>query len=119
LRGLGVDGNVLGVGGVKFSSLEAPGLVHVNPDSIVRQLIVQIIQSFEPHVGTLGIEPVDEHCDLGPYLVDQIVIVSLVLVESRLDENVGRVSNLVVLVGQVLRRDASVDYWNYLLFVLM
>ena len=82
LRMLGTNWFKFRICGIKFSGLEALRFVHVYPDSIIWELILQILEALKPHVGAVGVEPVDEHSDLRPHLADQIVAVSLVLIES-------------------------------------
>lgn len=75
-----VDRNGNRVSGVHFSGLEAPRLIHIDPDTIISELIVEVLETTEPHLGRLLVEPVNKDGDLGPHLIDQVVVVLLALV---------------------------------------
>jgi hypothetical protein len=65
---------------VHFTSFKAPRFIHIDPYSIESELIVEVLETAEPHVGGLLVEPVNKDSDLGPYLVNQVVVVLLALV---------------------------------------
>lgn len=104
---------------VHLSSLESPGLVHINPYAIVGELIVEVAESLPPHMRRVGVEPVHEYGDVWPHLIDQVVVVLSTLVESRLDEDIISIAHLIVFVAQINSRNASIDDRYDLLFVLM
>ena len=74
--------NPVWIGRVNFSSLESPRLIHVNPDAVVMKLLVQLIKSSKPNIGALVVEPVNEHGDLWPNLIDKVVVVGLIAIKS-------------------------------------
>jgi hypothetical protein len=88
--------------GVEFRSLETPWLIHINPDTIIGKLVIEVTETLRPHVDAFVIKPVNKHRDLRPYLVDQVVIVLGRIVETRLYEDIILVAHRVVLVFQVL-----------------
>jgi hypothetical protein len=87
---------------VELASLEAPRLIHVDPDAVEGKLLVEISESLPPHVCALVIEPVDEDRNLGPNLINKVVVVLGRLIHSRLDEDIILVTHCVILVGQIL-----------------
>jgi hypothetical protein len=88
--------------GVEFCSVETPRLIHINPDTIIGKLVIEVMETLRPHVDAFVIEPVNKHSNLRPYFVDQVVIVLGRVIETRLDEDVILVAHRVVLVSQVL-----------------
>jgi len=75
----GDPGDVLGV---ELTGLEAPRLVHVDPDAVIESLVIEVVKASEPHLGRIVVEPVDEDGDFGPDLIDQIVAIGLILVHG-------------------------------------
>jgi hypothetical protein len=61
--------------------LESPGLIHIDPDSVIGELIIEVSESLPPHVDALVVEPVNKDCNLRPYLINKVVIVLDRLVE--------------------------------------
>ena len=88
--------------GIEFSCLKTPRLIHIDPDAIIRKLIIEITETLRPHVDAFVIKPVNKHRDLRPYLVDQVVIVLGRFEETRLDEDIILVAHRVVLVCKIL-----------------
>lgn len=109
--------DVMRIFGINLSSLEAPWFIHVNPYAVVLGLLVEIIESLEPHVGALVIEPVYEDSDFGPHLVDEVVVVCLIVEDSRLNKYIIEVALRVVLIVKLLCRDGSINNGDEVLAV--
>ena len=61
--------------GVEFSGLETIRLIHIDPDTIIGKLVIEVIETLRPHINAFVIKPVKKYRDIGPYLADQVVIV--------------------------------------------
>jgi hypothetical protein len=61
--------------GVEFSGLETIRLIHIDPDTIIGKLVIEVIETLRPHINAFVIKPVNKYRDIGPYLADQVVIV--------------------------------------------
>lgn len=88
--------------GVEFTSLETVRFIHIDPDTIIGKLIIEVMETLRPHVDAFVIKPVNKNGYIRPDLVDQVVIVLGRLVETRLDEDIILVPHRVVLVCQVI-----------------
>ena len=108
-----------GVRWVLLGSLESPGLVHIDPDAVIGQRFIEVVQALEPHIFALRVEPVNKDGDFRPYLIDKIVIISLILINCRLYKYVILVTHRIILARQVFGRNGSIYDWDYLLLILV
>jgi hypothetical protein len=97
------------VGWIHLSSLKTLRLIHVDPDTIVLELFVQVLKSLEPHVSRIYIEPVNKDSNLWPYLIDQVVIVLGTVVKATLDKDVISVTHSIIFVAGIFGRNSGID----------
>jgi hypothetical protein len=62
--------------------LEGCWFIHINPESIIGNLLVEIIETFSPHVDAFVVEPIYEYCSFWPNLRDEVAVVGLAFILS-------------------------------------
>ncbi len=94
--------------------LECSGLVHVDPETVVLGLLVEVVETLGPDVHAFLVEPVHEHSFVGPHFRDQVVVVFLTSPDAGFDEGVVFITHGVVwiIIGDIFSRKSSINNYN-------
>jgi len=67
---------------VKFSMIESGRLIHVDPQSIVLNFIIKVLETSGPHIHAFGVPPIHKYSYFWPHLSKQCVVILVTLIHA-------------------------------------